>query len=134
MFNDQEGYLPLEPKNHLQEKHTMSGKRVRSLSCLLDTSDEYTAVGAAADHSWRAWRRRRGDGAIAASVLTALLIVGTVLGFVLPASDELHGPYRRISAIIGWTYFSRLEVLVLQAMPRYKNQRSRLSEIYLLYN
>lgn len=95
------------------EKHKMSGKRVRSLSCLLDSSDGYAAVGATADPSWRAWRRRRGDGATAALVLTALLIVGTVLGFVLPASDELHGPYRRISAIIGWTYFSRLEALVI---------------------
>lgn len=85
----------------------MRHPRVRSFSSLLDASEDFSASGATVSRSWRAWLDRRGDGAIAALVLGSLLVVGVLLGSVLPASDELHGPYRRISVMIGWTYFCR---------------------------
>lgn len=86
---------------------TMTGLRVRSLFGLLDASDGGRSVKAPVSGSSGAWSRQRGDGEIVVSMLAALLMVGSVLGLMLPASDELHGPYRRISAVIGWTYFSR---------------------------
>lgn len=85
----------------------MRHSRVRSFSSLLDASEDFSAGGATVSRSWRAWLDRRGDGAIASLVLGSLLVVGVLLGSVLPASDELHGPYRRISVMIGWTYFCR---------------------------
>lgn len=85
---------------------------VRSLSCLLDTSEDISAGGASAKcRSLRAWVRERGDPAVALLLLGSLVVVGMALGSVLPASDELHGPYRRISVIIGWTYFCRYKVV-----------------------
>lgn len=85
----------------------MSGSRVRSLSSLLDASDEGLSASKPVSRSRNPWSRHRGDGEIAAIVLMGLLTIGSVLGLVLPASDELHGPYRRISVMIGWTYFCR---------------------------
>lgn len=85
----------------------MPTPRVRSLSCLLDASDDDLTVGTPMRRSQSLWSRRKGDGEITVAALTGLSVVGLVLGFVLPASDELHGPYRRISAVIGWTYFCR---------------------------
>lgn len=85
----------------------MSGSRVRSLSSLLDASDEGLSGSKPVSGSRNPWSRHRGDGEIAAIVLMSLLTIGSVLGLVLPASDELHGPYRRISVMIGWTYFCR---------------------------
>lgn len=86
----------------------MSESRVRSFSSLLDASDEFLIPASKPVSRPRsAWNRHRGDGEIAAIVLMSLLLIGSVLGLILPASDELHGPYRRISVIIGWTYFCR---------------------------
>lgn len=85
-------------------------QKVRSMSSLLDASDEsgfYSASVAPSLWSWRNWSRRRGDGMLSTLALTSILSAGVVLGFTLPASDDLHGPYRRISAVIGWTYFCR---------------------------
>lgn len=79
----------------------MRNGRVRSFSSLLDASEDVPVGGAAA------MGRSRGDGTIALAVLSVLVIVGAGLGSVLPASDELHGPYRRVSAVIGWIYFCR---------------------------
>ena len=85
----------------------MNESRVRSLSSLLDASDESIPASKPVSRARNAWSRHRGDGEIAAILLMGLLTVGSVLGLVLPASDELHGPYRRISVMIGWTYFCR---------------------------
>lgn len=80
----------------------LSDARVRSFSSLLDASDDFPVGGGAVNRG-----RKRGDCSTALIVLTLLGAVGICLGLVLPASDELHGPYRRISVIIGWTYFCR---------------------------
>ena len=80
----------------------LSDARVRSFSSLLDASDDFPVGGGAVNRG-----RKRGDCSIALIVLSLLLAIGVGLGLVLPASNELHGPYRRISVIIGWTYFCR---------------------------
>lgn len=102
----------------------MPGVRARPLSGLLVSSSEDAPSSGGRNTSnsmsplphnqrrsyltyFRPAAGKSGDGVIALSCLTALFVVGTILGFVLPSSDELHGPYRRISAVIGWTYFCR---------------------------
>lgn len=97
---------PLRPSGSSHMLHftsnMLSDARVRSFSSLLDASDDFPVVGGAVNRG-----RKRGDCSIALIVLSLLLAVGVCLGLVLPASNELHGPYRRISVIIGWTYFCR---------------------------
>ncbi|CAM9228110.1 unnamed protein product [Pylaiella littoralis] len=108
----------------------MHDGRVRSFSSLLDASEEFPLGGAAA------MGRRRGDGTVALAVLCSLVCVGAALGVVLPASDELHGPYRRISAIIGWIYFSSWSVSFYpQVLLNFRRKTSvGLSFDFLLYN
>lgn len=79
----------------------LSDARVRSFSSLLDASEDFP-VGGAVNRG-----RKRGDCSIVLVVLGLLTAAGVALGLVLPASNELHGPYRRVSGIIGWTYFCR---------------------------
>ncbi|CAM9109643.1 unnamed protein product [Ectocarpus sp. 4 AP-2014] len=114
----------------------MPFSHVRSLSCLLDTSEDISAGGAPACRSLRAWVRGRGDPALALLILGSIVVVGVALGSVLPASDELHGPYRRISAIIGWTYFCSWSVSFYpQVLLNYRRRTSvGLSFDFLLYN
>lgn len=92
--------------------------RVRSFSSLLDASDDFPVSGSGSRS------RKRGDGTIALVVLSLLLAAGVALGVVLPASDELHGPYRRISVIIGWTYFCRWTSRVLWTETERKSERA----------
>ncbi|CAM9311806.1 unnamed protein product, partial [Hapterophycus canaliculatus] len=114
----------------------MRHARVRSFSSLLEASEDFSASGATVSRSWRAWLDRQGDAAIASLVLGSLLAVGVLLGSVLPASDELHGPYRRISVMIGWTYFCSWSVSFYpQVLLNFRRKTSvGLSFDFLLYN
>ncbi|CAM9111846.1 unnamed protein product [Ascophyllum nodosum] len=116
-------------------------QKVRSMSTLLDASEDGWVDGTPAEHSswtWRAWIRRRGVGAGALTTMILLLIcaVGLVLGFALPTSDDLHGPYRRISSVIGWTYFCCWSVSFYpQVLLNFRRKTSvGLSFDYLVYN
>eukprot|EP00903_Cladosiphon_okamuranus_P006785 g6613.t1 len=68
--------------------------------------------------------------------MSLLVTVGVCLGLVLPASNELHGPYRRISVIIGWTYFCSWSVSFYpQVLLNFRRKTSvGLSFDFLLYN
>lgn len=85
--------------------------RAKSFSSLLDASDD--APENTVNHSAMSTSRyfylagRTSDALILVYLLTALSVVGTALAFLIPPSDELHGPYKRVSAVLGWIYFCR---------------------------
>lgn len=85
--------------------------RTKSFSSLLDASDDApeNTVNHSAMSSLRYFHLagRTSDTLILLYLLTALSVVGTALAFLTPPSDDLHGPYRRVSAVIGWIYFCR---------------------------
>ncbi|KAG5176753.1 putative lysosomal cystine transporter family [Tribonema minus] len=66
----------------------------------------------------------------------ALISAGVVLAFVLPPNEKLHGPYRRISAIIGWIYFLAWSVSFYpQVVLNYRRKTTiGLSFDFQLYN
>lgn len=123
------------------------------MSCLLDASEEETSLTSITHTSttprplfrsrWR-WScygrlpllRLQGDGEVAVSLLLVLVIFGSVLGLSLPASKELHGVYRRVSAVIGWTYFCSWSVSFYpQVLLNYRRQTSvGVSFDFLVYN
>ncbi|CAM9885609.1 unnamed protein product, partial [Choristocarpus tenellus] len=51
------------------------------------------------------------------ALAVSLFVGGVILGFLLPSSDNLHGPYRKVSSILGWTYFLRSALTTRGRLP-----------------
>ncbi|CAM9536620.1 unnamed protein product, partial [Sphacelaria rigidula] len=78
----------------------------------------------------------RNDCEVVLALILAIFAVGSTLGFVLPTSDELHGAYRRVSAVIGWTYFCSWSISFYpQVLLNYQRKTSvGVSFDFLMYN